>query len=64
MNAEDRENLIRFETAVENARTPHHRTVGERHAADLRTQIETRVTQLFGLSDADMDIVRAVPIPD
>lgn len=50
--------------AVENARTPHQKTVYERQAADLRSQIETRVTALFGLSSADMDIVRAVPIPD
>jgi type I restriction-modification system DNA methylase subunit len=50
--------------AVENARTPHQKTIRERQAADLRSQIETHVTALFALSSADMDIIRAVPVPD
>jgi len=50
--------------AVAAARTPHQRTIHERQAADLHAQIEARVTDLFGLSAADMDIVRAVPVPD
>ncbi len=49
--------------AVANARTPHQRTVSERQAADLRTQIEASVTALFGLSATDMDVVQAVPVP-
>ena len=49
--------------AVAAARTPQQRTISERQAADLRTQIETRVTNLLGLSAADMDLVRAVPVP-
>jgi len=44
-------------------RTPHQKTVYTRRAAALRAQVETRVTALFDLSAADMDIVRAVPVP-
>jgi len=46
------------------ARTPYQRTIAERQAADLHTQIEARVTALFGLTAADMDVVHAVPVPD
>jgi hypothetical protein len=49
--------------ASEAARTPHERTVKEREAADLKAQIEARISALFNLSDADMETVRAVPIP-
>lgn len=49
--------------AVTAARTPHHRNLRERQAANLRIQIETRVTALFGLSIEDIDLVRAVPVP-
>jgi type I restriction-modification system DNA methylase subunit len=45
------------------ARTPHHATLRQRQVADLRDQIDARVTELFGLSEADMEIVRAVPVP-
>lgn len=48
---------------IEAARTPHQRAAKERQASDLRVEIEARVTALFTLSPADMDIVRAVPIP-
>lgn len=50
--------------AIATARTPHQKTIRERQASDLRQQIETHVTHLFGLSSSDMDTVRAVPIPD
>ena len=46
--------------AAATARLPHQRTLHERQAADLRSQIENRMTSLFNLSVADMDIVRAV----
>ncbi len=49
--------------ASEAARTPHERTVKEREAADLKAQVETRISALFNLSDADMETVRAVPVP-
>jgi len=49
--------------ATEAARTPHERTVRERQAVDLRARIEARISALFNLSDADMETVRAVPIP-
>ena len=55
--------LIAAHGAVETARTPHDKTLYERQAADLRQQVETHITQLFGLTAADMDIVRAVPVP-
>ena len=56
--------LIGTLAAMAGARTPHERTLQERAAADLRTEIETRIATVFGLSVADMEVVRAVPIPD
>jgi hypothetical protein len=50
--------------AVAAARTPHETTIRERQADNLRYQIEARITDIFGLSAADMDVVRAVPVPD
>jgi len=44
------------------ARTPHEQTVQKRRIQTLRTRIETRVTALFGLSAADMEIVQAVQV--
>lgn len=55
--------LIETWEAVAATRTPHQRTLRERQAADLKIQIENRVTALFGLSEDDMDIVHAVPVP-
>lgn len=49
--------------AIETSRTPHERTIKKRQAAELKTQIEARISTLFNLSNADMEIVRAVPIP-
>jgi hypothetical protein len=49
--------------AVAAAGTPHQRDVLQRQADDLRTRIETSVSTVFGLSEEDMEIVRAVPIP-
>jgi hypothetical protein len=55
--------LIAANDAATAARLPHQRTVHERNASALRDQIEALVTALFGLSDADMALARAVPIP-
>jgi hypothetical protein len=55
--------MIDVLAAVAAARTPQQRTISERQAADLRTQVEARITTLLGLSTADMDLVRAVPVP-
>jgi TaqI-like C-terminal specificity domain len=55
--------LIGNMDALAAARTPHQRTVHERAAADLRAEIETHVSALFALSAADIDVVRAVPVP-
>ena len=55
--------LIDTLDASEVARTPHERTVKERQAAGLRARIEAGISALFNLSDADMETVRAVPIP-
>lgn len=45
------------------ARTPHERTLHERQVKFLRTQIENRITDIFGLSQEDMKIVHDVPVP-
>ena len=49
--------------SARSARTPHQRSLQERNAAALRDQMEARVTALFGLTPADMAVVRAVPVP-
>ncbi|MDR5655093.1 Eco57I restriction-modification methylase domain-containing protein [Ruixingdingia sedimenti] len=45
------------------ARTPRQKTLHERNAAALRDQIEGRVSNLFGLSAADLSLAKAVPVP-
>ncbi len=55
--------LIAAHGAITAARTPRDKTLYERQAADLRQQVEAHVTRLFGLTPAEMDIVRAVPVP-
>lgn len=42
---------------------PHHSTMLKRQAANLRMQIETHITELFGLSTEEMEIIKAVPVP-
>lgn len=55
--------LITALGGIPEARIPHQRTSRERQAAALKIRIENQVTALFGLSAADMEIVRAVPVP-
>ncbi|MBP0715090.1 N-6 DNA methylase [Burkholderia sola] len=55
--------LIRTSSTLASARTPHERILYKRRVHTLRNRIEVRITELFGLSQADMDIVRAVPVP-
>lgn len=55
--------LIDVQGDISTARTPHDKRLYERQAADLRQQVEAYITQIFGLTSADMDIVRAVPVP-
>lgn len=45
------------------SRTPHRTALLERQALDYRSQVESEISSLYGLSAADMDIVRGVPIP-
>lgn len=49
--------------ALKSARTPHQHKLQERRVTELRGEIETRVSSLFGLSAADLMIVAAVPVP-
>ena len=46
------------------ARTPQQRVRLNRSIDDLRQQIERLVNRVFGLTDDDLGIVDAVPIPD
>lgn len=55
--------LIDAHSEIVTARMPRDRTLYERQAADLRQQIEDQITQLFGLTPADMAIICAVPVP-
>jgi type I restriction-modification system DNA methylase subunit len=56
--------LIESLNKVTRARIPHERTTFERQAKDVRIEIENRVSSLFQLSTADIEIVRAVLVPD
>jgi type I restriction-modification system DNA methylase subunit len=55
--------LIGALDALALARTPRDRAHKEREAVDLRHQIEQRVSAMFKLSPADMEVVRGVPVP-
>jgi hypothetical protein len=55
--------IIAANDALKQARIPHQRNLQERRAVALRAEIEDRVSALFGLTAADMAIVRAVPVP-
>ena len=55
--------LLDTNAALAAARTPHERTLHARHAQTLRNRVEARISSLFGLSAADMDIVSSVPVP-
>ena len=48
---------------VDGARTPRDRTFIEREVDDLRALVEKCVSDLFRLSDTDMELIRAVPLP-
>ena len=56
--------LIDSLNSAAEARTPQERTIYERQATGKRSEIENCVSALFGLSAADLGIVRAVPVPD
>jgi hypothetical protein len=55
--------LIRVFDEHAAARTPHERSLKEREAVALRTEIEQRVSAVFALSQADMVTVLSVPPP-
>jgi hypothetical protein len=48
---------------LNSARTPHQQTLHKRRVSELRATVENRVSHLFGLSQADLSIANAVPIP-
>lgn len=55
--------LIAANEAAQAARVPHQRNLHQRNATTLREEIETRISTLFGLSPADLALIRTVPIP-
>jgi hypothetical protein len=55
--------LIDVLSRIEAARTPQERTLMEREGAELKNQIEYRISAAFGLSVTEMETVRAVLIP-
>jgi type I restriction-modification system DNA methylase subunit len=56
--------IIEANVATRQARIPEEITRRKRHVASLRQDIEALVTQLFNLSVHDLEIVKAVPIPN
>lgn len=55
--------LIDANGAAETSRTPHERSLHERNAVALRARVEALVGVLFGLSEQDIALVNAVPVP-
>lgn len=55
--------MIEILAAAQASRTPHLRKLLERDAADLHRQIEDAVSAIYGLTQAEVDVARAVPIP-
>lgn len=55
--------LIGANDALRQARTPHQITLQERRIVALRTNIETAVSALYGLTAGDMAVITAVPVP-
>lgn len=50
--------------ALAAARTPHEIRLRERALGDLRTRLETRVGEIFKLSETDWETVKSVPVPE
>lgn len=55
--------LIEVVDEYKTSRIPSARARKKRVVTDLRKEVEDLVSECFGLSDADMDIVKSVPIP-
>lgn len=55
--------IIAASGRADRAKIPHQKTLHQRNTLVLRAQIEAAVTTLFGLSIADMALIRVVPIP-
>jgi type I restriction-modification system DNA methylase subunit len=55
--------LISALEEVSAARSPREKTTAERQVANLHTTIEAHITALFQLTEDDMKIVKAVPVP-
>lgn len=55
--------LIGANDAAQAARMPHQKTLHERNAVAFREQVERCVGLLFGLSQTDLVLAKAVPVP-
>ncbi|RVG82219.1 Eco57I restriction-modification methylase domain-containing protein [Sinorhizobium meliloti] len=55
--------LLEASQAAKTLTTPHQKQLNARQVQDLKARIEASVSAVFGLTDDEMDIVRAVPIP-
>jgi type I restriction-modification system DNA methylase subunit len=58
------EGIIAAMSEIKKAITPQARVVKQREVASLRGRIEALVTQAFGLSEEELQMVCAVPIPE
>lgn len=56
--------LIRVNYEAVAMKTPHQKTAKEREAVQLRLEVETCISKLFGLSEDDVETARSVPVPD
>lgn len=60
------ENLVKkllSELNNDAARTPHAVTLRERECNRLRDEIEEAVTSIFAVTDAELEIIKSIPIP-
>lgn len=56
--------LVQRLDELRDSRVPAERLAIQRHCLDLRMQVEELVSLAFGLSLADVEVARAVPIPE
>jgi hypothetical protein len=55
--------LLEINASLDAARTPRDRTLIERDVHALRGEIESRLNDVFGLTEADLAIILSVPVP-
>jgi hypothetical protein len=56
--------IIQVKSEADNAKLPQSRTAKQREVASLRERIESCISGVFGLTEDELRVVRAVPVPE